>query len=404
MPPRRNGANSREGEASTGENNNQNNQGLNQLVDLLRQTIDRGHQGPTVVNQTAAAFKAFKSIQPPEFKGFGEPVEARSWLKEMEKSFKIIGVEEGQKTIFATYLLKEEANYWWESKEAMEPAGIVTWERFTELFLEKYFPEHMESKMEIKFLELKQNNRTVAEYEKEFTELSRFVPHFVDTDKKKARRFQHGLKPWIQTRVAAFELTEYVKVVNKAEVIEAGSNFDPKENEGKKRKAESWGGYPTSGSFQNQNGRRPGFQSVRFGGFNQAESAGSVQVGNQGNESQFKQPRPPLPDCEVCGKKHRGVCTQGGCHNCGQEGHQRMNCPRKGVVCYKCGKEGHISRDCKVSGPMASRQNSGVNSNQSTARIFNMTLADGLKEMDEIAGTRALNIVNMYINDEPVWK
>ena len=405
MPPKRNRDNFQEGEPSTGENNNQgenqNNQGLNQLVDLLRQTLDRGHQGPipNVVNQTTAAFKAFKSIQPPEFKGFGEPVEARSWLKEMEKSFKIIGVEEGQKTIFATYLLKEEANYWWESKEAMEPEGVVTWERFTELFLQKYFPEHMESRMEIKFLELKQNNRTVAEYEKEFTELSRFVPHFVDTDKKKARRFQHGLKPWIKTRIAAFELTEYVKVVNKAEVIEAGSNFDPKENEGKKRKFESWGGYPTSGTFQNQHGRRPGFQSVRFGGSNQAESANSVQVGQQGNESQFRQPRPPLPDCEVCGKKHPGVCakSEGRCYNCGQEGHQRMNCPRRGVVCYKCGKEGHISRDCKVPamGLVAPRQSSGVNSNQSTARIFNMTVADGMREMDELEGTRFHNFVNV---------
>ena len=221
MAPRRRAiANPREEEASTGGNNNrgnnQNNEGLNQLIDLLRRTFDR-NQPNLPPNPMASAFKAFKSIQPPEFKGFGEPVEARSWLKEMEKSFEIIGVAEGQKTVFATYLLKEEANHWWESKKAMEPAGVVTWERFTELFLEKYYPEHMENKMEIKFLELKQNNKTVAEYEKEFTELSRFVPHFVDTDKKKARRFQHGLKPWIQTRVAVFELDEYVKVVNVAQ-------------------------------------------------------------------------------------------------------------------------------------------------------------------------------------------
>ncbi|KAK1388129.1 hypothetical protein POM88_016307 [Heracleum sosnowskyi] len=54
MPPKRNRDDFREGEPSTGEknnrgdnqNNNQNNQGLNQLVDLLRQTLDRGNQGP----------------------------------------------------------------------------------------------------------------------------------------------------------------------------------------------------------------------------------------------------------------------------------------------------------------------------------------------------------------------
>jgi hypothetical protein len=98
----------------------------------------------------------------------------------------------------------------------------------------------------------------------------------------------------------------------------------------------------------------------------------------------------------VCGKKHQGMCMQGRCHNCGQEGHQRMNCPKKGVVCFKCGKEGHLSRDCRVStaGPAASRQSSGVNSNRPTARVFNMTLADSRKEMDEMAGTHFLNFVN----------
>ena len=43
--------------------------------------------------------------------------------------------------------------------------------------------------MELKFLELKQENMTVAEYEAKFTELSRFVLEFVNTDAKGARRF-----------------------------------------------------------------------------------------------------------------------------------------------------------------------------------------------------------------------
>lgn len=44
--------------------------------------------------------------------------------------------------------------------------------------------------MELKFLELKQGNMTVAEYEAKFLELSRFVPYHVDTDEKRAKRFQ----------------------------------------------------------------------------------------------------------------------------------------------------------------------------------------------------------------------
>ena len=67
----------------------------------------------------------------------------------------------------------------------------------------------MKNQMEIKFLELKQDNLSVADYETKFTELARFVPEQVDTDEKRAKRFQQGLKPWIRSRVAVFELDLY---------------------------------------------------------------------------------------------------------------------------------------------------------------------------------------------------
>ncbi|KAL8135020.1 hypothetical protein AgCh_009885 [Apium graveolens] len=84
-------------------------------------------------------------------------------------------VEADQKTEFAGYFLKREANYWWESKRALEGSEIVAWEKFTKLFMEKYFPSYMKNYMELKFLELKQGNLSMAEYEAKFTEFSRFV-------------------------------------------------------------------------------------------------------------------------------------------------------------------------------------------------------------------------------------
>lgn len=55
-------------------------------------------------------------------------------------------------------------------------------------------------------MELKQENMGVADYKAKFTELYRFVPEYVDTDEKRARRFQQGLKPWILSKVAVFGL------------------------------------------------------------------------------------------------------------------------------------------------------------------------------------------------------
>ena len=48
--------------------------------------------------------------------------------------------------------------------------------------------------MELKFLELTQENMLVTEHEAKFIELLKFIPHQVTTDKKKAGRFQPSLK------------------------------------------------------------------------------------------------------------------------------------------------------------------------------------------------------------------
>lgn len=49
--------------------------------------------------------------------------------------------------------------------EQKEDALVVQWPMIKELFLEKYFPKCLENKMEIKFLELKQDNMSLADYE-----------------------------------------------------------------------------------------------------------------------------------------------------------------------------------------------------------------------------------------------
>lgn len=75
--------------------------------------------------------------------------------------------------------------------------------------------------MEVKFLELKQGNMSVLEYEKKFKELSRFVAKYVGTEEEKAQRFQEGLEYWIRDRVSMFEIDTYAGVVQKATLIKS---------------------------------------------------------------------------------------------------------------------------------------------------------------------------------------
>ncbi|XP_074324309.1 uncharacterized protein LOC141661222 [Apium graveolens] len=196
-----------------------------QLVELVRQqtaTIAQQQlllqqmQPPQPPPEGVTTFKTFQYVKPPEFKGTQDPVEAHAWLKEIGKAFALTNVGDNQKVEYATYFLKGESNYWWELAKALEVAEVITSDRFKRMFLDKYFPRYMQTQMEMKFFELKQDNMNVGEYEKKFTELSRFVGEYVDSEEKRAKRFQQGLKPWLRSRVAAFELTTYAEVVQKA--------------------------------------------------------------------------------------------------------------------------------------------------------------------------------------------
>ena len=137
---------------------------FNLFMEFLRQHMNvvpepNRNQNPELPNNSVVtSFKAFQALRPPEFKGTADPIEARAWLKEMEKSFEILQIAEEQKTVFATYMLKGEANFWWESKKNLEGEGVVTWERFSKLFLDKYFPKYMEGQMELNFWNL---NKTI---------------------------------------------------------------------------------------------------------------------------------------------------------------------------------------------------------------------------------------------------
>ena len=89
----------------------------------------------------------------------------------------------------------------------------------------------------------------MTEYEAKFTELARFVPEYVDTDEKRAKRFQQGLNPCIRSKVALFELNTYATVVQKALIGERESGMSQKEKEDKKRKREFQEGNQYQGNF-----------------------------------------------------------------------------------------------------------------------------------------------------------
>ena len=94
--------------------------------------------------------------KPAEFTGKVSPDEADAWLRKCEKIFRVMNCEDEQKLLFVTYLLNEDAEYWWTGMQQQmetreEPA---TWENFRIRFLEKYFPDTARQDREAEFLAL----------------------------------------------------------------------------------------------------------------------------------------------------------------------------------------------------------------------------------------------------------
>ena len=71
------------------------------------------------------------------------------------------------------------------------------------------------------FEQLKQGTMSVGEYETKFTELDRYAPHMVDTDYKKARKFEGSLNVEILDRINVSKLLKYMDVLDRAIMAEA---------------------------------------------------------------------------------------------------------------------------------------------------------------------------------------
>ena len=69
------------------------------------------------------------------------------------------------------------------------------------------------------FIELKQNDMTVAEYELKFTQLSVYVANLVATEEEKCLKFEEGLTYKIHSKLTPYDLETFSRLI--AAVIRA---------------------------------------------------------------------------------------------------------------------------------------------------------------------------------------
>nr|CAD1844195.1 unnamed protein product [Ananas comosus var. bracteatus] len=104
-----------------------------------------------------------------------------------------------------------------------------------------YFPDSEKKKLQEKFRKLKQENRSVGEYEQEFSYIIDCIPDVVRDDRDRADWFERGLRSDIYRVVHILKLTTFAEVLDRPLWAEHGNAHIREEREaferdgGKKR-------------------------------------------------------------------------------------------------------------------------------------------------------------------------
>jgi hypothetical protein len=113
-------------------------------------------------------------------------MEAKDWLKSIEKKLEIAQCTNQEIVLFATHQLFGTTADWWETNRNSHPnVGAITWNEFKPRFRTHYVPCGTLKLKKKEFSKLQQGEVTVNEYLNRFTQLSRYAPDDVNTDEKK---------------------------------------------------------------------------------------------------------------------------------------------------------------------------------------------------------------------------
>ena len=130
-----------------------------------------------------------------------DSVQAKNWIKRIERIFEVIECPKERKVNIAAFLLKGRALNWWTSIISRQPQGAkMTWGYFKRAYYQQYYIDHYRDRKKREFTHLTWGNMFVADYEATFIELSRFAEAFVADEKEKCRLFQDGLNLSIQAK------------------------------------------------------------------------------------------------------------------------------------------------------------------------------------------------------------
>ncbi|XP_047336933.1 uncharacterized protein LOC124940453 [Impatiens glandulifera] len=234
-------------------------------------------------------FVEFKKLAPPYFDGSIDPLKAEKWIKDLEKLFDVLKCDDAEKVQFTIFQLQGNASDWWELKKQTyeRDTSTLSCDTFKKDFYNTYFPKSLRPEKEMEFINLKQGNMTITEYQARFVDLAKFA------------------QSWMGR--------EITKVVDKTRLIERELGITRRIDEASsKKRSHQSANEGNRNSFRN---RKPFFASST------TQVTRNVHSHNSSSSVQ----------CSYCSGNHRMEDCRWlsrACVLCGQHGHLRANCTR----------------------------------------------------------------------------
>ena len=292
---------------------------------------------------TRVSYSEFVKLEPPTFSGSDASEDPQQFLDGISRVCRALGCSSQRMVQLAEFRLRDVAQAWFEGWLRGRPQMPLdpTWEEFREFFMERFLPESVRKAKAREFEDLRQiPSMSVSEYDIRFTQLSRYAPYLVPTERMRIERFIEGLVMPLYRAVAPQMKTfpSYAAAVDCARMIEMkememrasqerakkfkiGGNFSGQSSGtyGKGSKSQA----PQGGSQWSSRSNMPISSSSQGA---RSEQRGQSQVSRQ-SSGQVERVRPP---CQTCGKLHSGQCRLGArtCFQCGQVGHLKRDCPQ----------------------------------------------------------------------------
>ncbi|XP_074278476.1 uncharacterized protein LOC141602065 [Silene latifolia] len=305
---------------------------------------------------------------PPE-----DPVALTEWFRELEKSFALYEVREGDKVKLASHFLVKEADRWWSMTgptSILEPG--FGWDRFKDLVETRFYPKELKQQRLKEFMELKQGNLSVQAFTDKFNELSHYATRLVKSEDEKAFFYLEKLTPKLKSMIRR-DSTSFVSIYDDALWAESTLRAIDEEAHTTSTTSTSLGKrpfYPTSRPYVVPS--RPYVSPSTPSYPNKRRFVPSGQA-NQGDRN--------LSPSNNKGLKDR-VCYQ-----CKKPAHPGVGCfdRDRPIICFSCNKPGHKANVCPAKKTVVAT--TPAIPERPRGRIFLMSRAEAEAHPDIVTGT-----------------